>query len=111
MQTAELQRLSLRAVSLILLVPLFALAACGPTGSTLEEDAPRDEMGSLGDHGPVVTVSRVVDGDTVEVTPAVEGLTEVCFIGVDTPETSHPTNGEQPYGQQAIGVRCFTSGR
>ncbi len=55
----------------------------------------------MGDHGPVVTVSRVVDGDTVEVTPAVDGLTEVRFIGVDTPETSHPTYGEQPYGQRA----------
>jgi Staphylococcal nuclease homologue len=50
---------------------------------------------------PVVTVSRVVDGDTVEVTPAVDGLTKVRLIGVDTPETSHPTYGEQPYGQQA----------
>lgn len=40
----------------------------------------------------MVTVSRVVDGDTVEVTPAVDGLTEVRLIGVDTPETSHPTN-------------------
>jgi micrococcal nuclease len=49
----------------------------------------------------VVTVSRVVDGDTVEVTPAMDGLTEVRLIGVDTPETSHPTYGEQPYGQQA----------
>jgi micrococcal nuclease len=43
----------------------------------------------------------VVDGDTVEVTPAADGLTEVRLIGVDTPETSHPTYGEQPYGQQA----------
>jgi hypothetical protein len=31
----------------------------------------------------------------------VDGLTEVRLIGVDTPETSHPTYGEQPYGQQA----------
>jgi micrococcal nuclease len=49
----------------------------------------------------VVTVSRVVDGDTVEITLAVDGFTEVRLIGVDTPETSHPTYGEQPYGQQA----------
>jgi micrococcal nuclease len=48
-----------------------------------------------------VTVSRVVDGDTAEITPAVDGLTEVRLIVVDTPETSHPTYGEQPYGQQA----------
>ena len=56
----------------------------------------------------MVTVSRTVDGDTVEVTPAVDGLTEVRLIGVDTPETSHPTYGEQPYGQQA---KAFTVSR
>ena len=32
--------------------------------------------------------------------PAVDGLTEVHLIGGDTPETSHPTYGERPYGQQ-----------
>ena len=101
MQTAEPQRLSLRVVCLILLAPLFALVACGPLGSTLEEDTPRARADNLKDRGLVVTVSRVVDGDTVEVTPAVDGLTEVRLIGVDTPETSHPTYGEQPYGQQA----------
>jgi micrococcal nuclease len=57
--------------------------------------------GNLKDRGLRVTVSRVVDGDTVEITPAVDALTEVHLIGVDTPETSHPTYGEQPYGQQA----------
>jgi Staphylococcal nuclease homologue len=31
----------------------------------------------------------------------VDGLTEVRLIGAETPETSHPTYGEQPYGQQA----------
>jgi micrococcal nuclease len=62
----------------------------------------------LGDRGPVVTVSRVVDGDTVEVAPPVDGLSEVRLKGVDTPETSHPTYGEQPYGQQA---KEFTTSR
>jgi micrococcal nuclease len=81
--------------------PLFALVAWGPLGSTLEGDTPRAGAGNLKDRSLVVSVSRVVDGDTVEVTPTVDGLTEVRLIGVDTPETSHPTYGEQPYGQQA----------
>jgi endonuclease YncB( thermonuclease family) len=85
----------------ILLVALFVHVACGPIGSTLEEDTPRAGAGNLKDRGLVVTVSRVVEGDTVEVDPAMDGLTEVRLIGVDTPETSHPTYGEQPYGQQA----------
>jgi hypothetical protein len=101
MQTAEPQRLSLRVVCFILLAPLFVLVACGPLGSTLEDDTPLAGAGNLKDRGLIVTVSRVVDGDTAEVTPAVDGLTEVRLIGVDTPETSHPTYGEQPYGQQA----------
>jgi micrococcal nuclease len=95
-------------VCFVLLAPLFVLVACGPMGSTLEEDTPRAGAGTLKDRGPVVTVSRVVDGDTVEVTPAVDGLTEVRLIGVDTPETSHPTYGEHPYGQQA---KEFTTSR
>jgi micrococcal nuclease len=33
----------------------------------------------------VVTVSRVVDGDTIGIAPAVDGLMEVRLIGVDTP--------------------------
>jgi micrococcal nuclease len=106
MRMAEPQRLSPRAACFVLLAPLFV--ACGPIGSTLEENTPWAGAGNLKDHGPVVTVSRVVDGDTVEITPAVDGLTEVRLIGVDTPETSHPTYGEQPHGQQA---KEFTTSR
>jgi micrococcal nuclease len=101
MPTAGPQRPRLLVVCFILLVPLFALVACGPIGSTLKEDTPRAGAGSLKNRGLVITVSRVVDGDTVEVIPEVDDLTEVRLIGVDTPETSHPTYGEQPYGQQA----------
>ena len=92
MQTAKPQHLSLRVVCLILLAPLFVLVACGQIGSTLEEDSPRTTAGNLKDRGLVVTVSRVVDGDTVEVTHAVDGLTEVRPIRVDIPETSYLTN-------------------
>jgi endonuclease YncB( thermonuclease family) len=56
----------------------------------------------------VVTALRVVDGDTIEIAPAVNGLTEVRLIGVDTPETSYPSYGEQPYGQEA---KDFTTSR
>lgn len=48
----------------------------------------------------LVTVSRVVDGDTIEV--QWEGKPEkIRFIGVDTPETVHPTIGEEPFGKEA----------
>lgn len=45
-----------------------------------------------------VTVTRVVDGDTIGISPSVEGLSRVRLIGVDTPETY---GGAQPYGPEA----------
>jgi micrococcal nuclease len=52
----------------------------------------------LADLGKVVAVSRVVDGDTIEVSPAVDGNSDVRLIGVDTPETY---GGTEPYGGKA----------
>jgi micrococcal nuclease len=50
--------------------------------------------------GPFVTVSRVIDGDTVEV--ALRGRTvDVRLIGVDTPETVHPSEPVGCYGPAA----------
>jgi micrococcal nuclease len=45
-----------------------------------------------------VSVTRVVDGDTIEVSPQVEGTTDVRLIGVDTPEVF---GGEEPCGPEA----------
>lgn len=42
-------------------------------------------------------VKRVIDGDTIELT---DGRT-VRYIGIDTPETKHPTKGVECYGQAA----------
>jgi micrococcal nuclease len=44
---------------------------------------------------------RVVDGDTIEVSPSVEGTEDVRLIGVDTPEYNDPECGKQPYSDQA----------
>jgi micrococcal nuclease len=40
----------------------------------------------------------VVDGDTIEVSPSVDGIRDVRLIGMDTPETY---GGEEPLGPQA----------
>jgi micrococcal nuclease len=45
-----------------------------------------------------VSVTRVVDGDTIEVSPRAAGKTDVRFIGVDTPEVFE---GEEPCGPEA----------
>jgi micrococcal nuclease len=45
-------------------------------------------------------VTNVVDGDTIDV--LIDGQEyRVRYIGVDTPETVHPTRGEEPYGREA----------
>lgn len=50
---------------------------------------------------PVVRVVEVVDGDTL-VVALPDGSTEtVRILGVDTPETVHPTKGVQCFGPEA----------
>jgi len=46
------------------------------------------------------TVVRVVDGDTIHV-KLWERVEKVRYIGVNTPETHHPTRGEEPGGREA----------
>lgn len=47
--------------------------------------------------GDTVKVVKVIDGDTIEI----EGGQKIRYIGVDTPETKHPTKGVQCYGKEA----------
>jgi micrococcal nuclease len=49
-------------------------------------------------HDATVEVSRVVDGDTIDISPSVEGRSRVRLIGMDTPEVYF---GTQPYGPEA----------
>lgn len=46
-----------------------------------------------------------VDGDTIKVN--IDGKkTTVRFLAVDTPETVHPTKGEEPFGKDASNYTC-----
>ena len=46
------------------------------------------------------TMKRVVDGDTIDI--AIGGNTErVRLIGINTPETKHPTKGMECFGPEA----------
>jgi len=49
----------------------------------------------------VVTVERVVDGDTIEVRSEGGKVEDVRMLLVDTPETVHPDKPVQPFGQEA----------
>ncbi len=49
-------------------------------------------------HDATAKVTRVVDGDTIDISPSVEGLSRIRLIGMDTPEVYR---GTQPYGPEA----------
>ena len=53
--------------------------------------------------GRVVRVLRVIDGDTIEV--QLHGTTGIRLIGIDTPETVHPT---EPVGCFGLAASSFT---
>jgi micrococcal nuclease len=78
------------------------------TASSNEADEDSAEHSERSGFDATVTVTRIVDGDTVSISPAVEGKARVRFIGVDTPETTDPDCGEQPYADEA---RTFTTSR
>lgn len=52
-----------------------------------------------------VTFSKCVDGDTAKFMLKNEEIT-VRFLAIDTPETKHPTKGEEPYGKEASEFTC-----
>lgn len=52
-----------------------------------------------------VKFSKCVDGDTVELIYNNEEI-KVRLLAVDTPETKHPTKGEEPFGQEASDLTC-----
>jgi micrococcal nuclease len=77
------------AVVIVLIAVILVVIGCSSHGQTF---AGRPLLKA--------TVTRVVDGDTIYV--SIAGKDEpVRFIGVDTPETAHPTVGEEPYGEEA----------
>ena len=64
------------------------------TATAFAQVEPRGELQGM------FRVARVVDGDTIRV--AINGHEEpIRLIGIDTPETVHPTRGEEPYGRAA----------
>jgi micrococcal nuclease len=95
--------MSTRRLGLVLLG--LILAAAGGAGANGLLDPQRtDEAGGgrLPDpaRASVGRVVKVVDGDTIHVQLGPTRET-VRYIGIDTPETKHPTKGVQCFGQRA----------
>lgn len=53
----------------------------------------------------IVEFSECVDGDTAKFKLNNEVI-KVRFLAIDTPETKHPTKGEEPYGKEASEYTC-----
>jgi micrococcal nuclease len=89
---------------LVLVVLALAVGGAGAGASgLLEAGGPGEQAGDSGDAGTGVAVGRVVkvvDGDTIDVQLGATRET-VRYIGVDTPETKHPSQPVQCYGQRA----------
>jgi micrococcal nuclease len=88
--------------SLVLLLVFGTLsnAVSRQSGLTLTGEQPSASNAPTGpeDYDATVKVTRVVDGDTIDISPSVEGLSRVRLIGMDTPEVYF---GTQPYGPEA----------
>lgn len=78
----------------------------GPGEIAGESDTPKPSIGFDASAEPQILVpeglekakvKKVIDGDTVELE---DGRT-VRFIGIDTPETKHPSKGVECYGKEA----------
>jgi micrococcal nuclease len=86
----------------VLVALLLALAVAAGAGSSGVFGGGADEGGRGAPAAGTrkADVVRVVDGDTIAV--LVDGRREkVRYIGIDTPETHHPTKPVQCYGREA----------
>jgi endonuclease YncB( thermonuclease family) len=84
---------------LVLLFGTFSNAVSRHSGLTLSEGRSNLPSGvGQTDHNATVKVTRVVDGDTIDISPSVKGRSRVRLIGMDTPEVHF---GTQPYGPEA----------
>lgn len=98
-----------RSLALALLITfLLALSGCGggsssPSNLTSEQSqpAPTDQTQTSPVPLSEATVTKIVDGDTIHARLSSGAEEKIRFIGVDTPETKHPSKPVQPYGPEA----------
>ena len=103
MTCRSLERVYFQVLSTLLSFGLLLLASCDPGFDRgASPSPPRGEAPSRREvtrpRGLTETrVIRVVDGDTI----VISGGIKVRYIGIDTPETKHPTKPVQRYGPEA----------
>ena len=109
----RLHGMAIRKCQIVLLLGALLLAACSiaeaPTGfepaptlkTPVSFSAPisRPNLPARAERIQAVVVN-VVDGDTIDVSIKDQTF-RIRYIGIDTPETVHPTKPEEPYGREA----------
>src|SRR5215218_11187821 len=85
---------------LLVLLLLVAAGAAGATSSGALDGGDEQATGDAGAVAGTGRVVKVVDGDTIHVQIG-ETREKVRYIGIDTPETKHPTKGVQCFGAKA----------
>lgn len=99
-------------LGLVMLALLVLASGCSSgtgraaAGDVLDAVREAASSGASDDRGrpsspSTVRVTRVVDGDTLEVSPGISGTEDVRLIGVDTPESAIPGEPPQPLGEEA----------
>lgn len=77
---------------------IFVLSSIFLFSNQIQQSQISQVLGEVDDTGfERVFVSRVVDGDTIEL----QDGRKVRYIGVDTPETKHPSKKQECFGQEA----------
>ncbi len=87
------------------LLTVIGTSACIASSTSLGISQNSSAVGSKSTSTPKTTVIfynvvRVVDGDTIVISKNKKDE-KVRLIGVNTPETHHPTKGVEPYGPEA----------
>ena len=90
-------------LGLVFLFVLFETVAGGSNTSPPPKHAAKQEEGKAEHrrYDAVAKVKVVVDGDTIQIVPAIVGANEVRLIGADAPDAKGARIGGQPYNKRA----------
>lgn len=84
----------------------MSLLVLFPVSSYAKEEETKEENEVEVVNTEIVTLEACVDGDTAKFRTKDDEVIKARFLAVDTPETVHPTKGEEPYGKQASNYTC-----
>lgn len=77
----------------------FAGQVVLPTRPTIPSITPTERtVSGVATQSGLIRVVKIIDGDTIQI----EGGQKLRYIGIDTPETKHPSKGLECFGREAM---------